>query len=243
MQDQLHKIELKAEERPQRFDVINGLIKSMGYKRYLEIGVQNGECFKRIECEYKVGVDPSEYSKATIFQTSNQFFNDNIEMFDIIFLDGLHEKEQVLMDIQNSLKFLKANGTVVLHDCNPESVEAQTVPRMNKVWNGDVWKAWVTLRRREPFLDMCVLNMDHGIGLLKPGKQNLIDYTEESERALHTKVDYFDLNDDATEKGWEEFNKECYEALDRNRKEWLNLTTEITLKYDTYESGSSNIDH
>ncbi len=238
MQDQLHKIELKAEERPQRFDVINALIKAMGYKRYLEIGVQNGECFKRVECEYKVGVDPSEYSKATIFKTSDEFFADNIEMFDIVFLDGLHEKEQVLKDINNSLQVLKANGTIVLHDCNPMSVEAQTVPRMSKVWNGDVWKAWLVYRINQQHLDMCVLDMDHGIGLMIRGSQKALSYTKEIENILSTKEDYLQENSGATELDWEQFNKECYAALDRNRKEWLNLTTEITLKYDNYGNGN-----
>ena len=39
-------------------------------------------------------------------------------LFDIIFVDGLHEKQQVKKDILNSIKFLKDGGTIICHDVN-----------------------------------------------------------------------------------------------------------------------------
>ena len=41
--------------------------------------------------------------------------------FDLIFIDGLHLANQVQKDIENSLKFIKDEGFIVLHDCNPPS--------------------------------------------------------------------------------------------------------------------------
>ena len=42
----------------------------------------------------------------TIKKTSDEFFESNKKNFDIIFIDGLHEYDQVKRDIKNSIKFL-----------------------------------------------------------------------------------------------------------------------------------------
>ena len=52
--------------------------------------------------------------------TSDDFFRDNKEKFDLIFIDGLHETNQVDRDIENSLKFINKGGTILLHDCLPK---------------------------------------------------------------------------------------------------------------------------
>lgn len=187
-----------------RHQVINALIQANEYKSYLEVGVQNGICFNEVICERKVGVDPAPFSKATVFQTSDDFFAENKEQFDIIFLDGLHTAEQVYKDILNAIMALAPRGTIVVHDCNPLSEEAQKVPRMQAVWNGDVWKTWVKLRTKRADLEMCVLDTDHGCGIIKRGAQELII-----------------INDELT-----------YENLNNNRAEWLNLVTSIDLRYD-----------
>lgn len=205
MEDKYIQVDL---HRPHmRFDVINALIEKMGYKSYLEIGVQNGVCFESVRCEKKVGVDPETFTKATVFKTSDQFFTDNIEIFDIIFLDGLHHADQVYKDIINSLEVLSPNGTIIVHDCNPIREEDQIVPRKYGKWNGDVWKAWVQLRTLRPDLDMHVLNIDEGCGIIKRGKQEVLVVTEEI----------------------------TYANLEKNREEWLNLTDIINLKYDEKE--------
>ena len=48
--------------------------------------------------------------------TSDKFFKDN-EKFDIIFIDGLHTFEQTIKDIDNSIKFLRDKGVILIHDC------------------------------------------------------------------------------------------------------------------------------
>ena len=88
--------------------------------------------------ERKVGVDP--YSGGNFRGTSDEFFSKNNEKFDCIFIDGLHEYEQVCRDISNSLKILNKNGIILLHDCLPSTINQQAVPRYKAVWNGDVWK-------------------------------------------------------------------------------------------------------
>lgn len=158
-----------------RMDLINYLIQKFGYTKYLEIGVQTGACFQSINCAYKVGVDPDTTSKATIHKTSDEFFAENKEQFDIVFIDGLHEAPQVLKDIENSLSVLSEGGIIVCHDMLPRSYEAQLVPRIQQIWNGNVWEAFVHLRSTRNDLAMCTIESDEGLGIIMEGVQTPID--------------------------------------------------------------------
>ena len=104
----------------------------------MEIGCDDNYSFSQIEVEKKIGVDP--YSGGNYKGTSDEFFLRNSECFDCIFIDGLHEYDQVYKDIINSLKFLNEGGIILLHDCLPPSIHQQAVPRYKRTWNGDVGK-------------------------------------------------------------------------------------------------------
>ena len=97
--------------------------------------------------------------------TSDKFFLNNKNFFDIIFLDGLHTYEQTIKDIVNSLKFLNNNGVILVHDCLPKKIWNQIVPRMYGHWNGDVWKAIVHSRTLD-YADTYTCKADHGIGII-----------------------------------------------------------------------------
>ena len=60
-----------------RWDIINELIKQNGYSRYLEIGYGDGQTFKNVDCNYKIGVDPNPHSKCDHITTSDEFFSKN----------------------------------------------------------------------------------------------------------------------------------------------------------------------
>ncbi len=136
-------------------------------QRYLEIGCDSGIVLKASSCPHKVGVDPGR--GGTIRTTSDAFFAGNTDQFDLVFIDGLHEYEQVKRDIYNSLKVLSGNGAILLHDCLPLSYQAQTVPSIagHGDWNGDVWKAIAEVKQ-DPDVDLRVITVDHGVGLLLP---------------------------------------------------------------------------
>jgi predicted O-methyltransferase YrrM len=96
-----------------RNDIINSLIAIKKYKSYLEIGIGDGANYNQIICENKNNVDPcfdsldsQNISHVKNVMTSDEFFNKNTEMFDVIFVDGLHEYQQVYRDIKNSLNVL-----------------------------------------------------------------------------------------------------------------------------------------
>ena len=146
-----------------RFDIINKLINSKKFKSYLEIGCQSDVNFSKIKIENKVGVDPQ--SGGTLRMTSDEFFSQNKDTFDLIFIDGLHIHEQVLKDIDNSLNVLNENGVILLHDCLPAKIWHQTIPQTHSSWNGDVWKSIVQSRTRED-IDTYTIKADQGLGLI-----------------------------------------------------------------------------
>ena len=157
---------------PSRINLIQKIINEQNYKSYLEIGCDNDENFSRISIENKIGVDPLK--GGTLRMTSDEFFKINKDYFDIIFLDGLHTYEQTIKDIDNSLRFLKEKGVIIIHDCLPKKIWNQIVPRMYGHWNGDVWKAIVHVRTYD-YADTYTLKADHGLGIIfKRKNKNLL---------------------------------------------------------------------
>lgn len=158
-----------------RIELINALIAKNGYKNYLEIGVRDGECFNAIKCEFKVGVDPDNNSKATVYVTSDYFFENNSEKFDIIFIDGLHHADQVEKDILNSLDCLAEGGTIVMHDCLPTSKRMQEIPELvGEESTGNTWMAYLKMRVTRNDLKMHVVDTDWGLGIISKGSQELV---------------------------------------------------------------------
>ena len=51
-----------------------------------------------------------------IKNTSDDFFSNNFQSFDLIFVDGDHSSEQVKKDINNSWKILNNGGYLILDD-------------------------------------------------------------------------------------------------------------------------------
>lgn len=129
--------------------------------------------FDKIFCDYKLSIDPDPNSDADFNGTSDQFFEQNKEKFDLIFIDGLHLCEQVFKDILNALSFLEINGTIICHDMLPIN-EKEQLREIQNVWTGDCWKAWAKCRSLFDNLEMFIIDTDHGIGVIKHGKQQLI---------------------------------------------------------------------
>ena len=163
-----------------RTDLINYLINKYKLNNYLEIGVRNPNSnFNKIKIENKTAVDPEPLIKQdNIFiGTSDAFFNQldsNIE-YDIIFIDGLHLEHQVDKDIQNSLKHIKKDGFILLHDCNPPTEFHQRdnyeVNGKFPSWNGTTWRSLAKLRMSREDLKINVVDTDWGVGIITINKE------------------------------------------------------------------------
>ena len=147
-----------------RWDLINQVIELKEFSSYLEIGCDDDHAFSQIKLKDKIGVDPN--SGGNFRGTSDEFFLKNKRKFDCIFIDGLHEYDQVNQDILNSLENLSKNGIILLHDCLPKSLNQQAVPRHQWIWNGDVWKCIVKFRCRDD-LDIVTCKIDQGISIIR----------------------------------------------------------------------------
>lgn len=160
------EIDYNFDNSKTRLDLIQYLINKNNYKSYLEIGCDTDQIFSKINIS-KIGVDP--VSGGNYRGTSDQFFEQNKAFFDCIFIDGLHEYNQVIKDIKNSLSFLNKDGCIILHDCLPKKISNQYVPRCRYKWNGDVWKAIVEMRTLEN-LNIYTLLIDQGVSVIKKEK-------------------------------------------------------------------------
>ena len=188
-----------------RHDIINSLIAKFNYETYLEIGTQKFVNFNNIQILNKICVEPFpcpsfDPKLYTFIGTSDEYFktiNKNT-LFDIVFIDGDHTKEQVLKDIENSLNHLSDNGTIVCHDCLP-STELMQSKQMDKgAWTGDVWKGIAKLRIERTDLDIKVINTDMGCGVIRRGSN--IPYVPNGE--------------------WENYN-----YFENNKNEMMNIIT------------------
>lgn len=184
------KLDFDWSKEPHRSEIINYIIQHKNYKNYCEIGVRDkSDNFDKIKILKKIGVDP--LSGGEIKLTSDDFFENNKIFFDVFFIDGLHIYEQVIRDINNSIKFLNEGGCVILHDCLPRDNKEQFVPRCKNVWTGDVWKAIVKYRTFQN-LDIYTLFADMGLSIIfKRNNQNKINIENKNFKDLKFKY-YFE---------------------------------------------------
>ncbi|MGD9798088.1 MAG: class I SAM-dependent methyltransferase [Acidimicrobiia bacterium] len=160
---------------------------------YLEIGLGTGETFRRVRARRKVGVDPRMPDRAMVGlarstpqrarrpgrshelvyrTTSDRFFRSHQARLrrhplDVVLVDGLHTHDQTRRDIENAVHALAPRGVVIAHDCNPQSADDAAPAPVALRWNGECWKAIVTLRATRPDLSVCVLDCDEGLGLVR----------------------------------------------------------------------------
>ncbi len=153
-----------------RTNIINSIAEVMRYQSYLEIGVYDSmNNFNRILVPHKVGVDPHPVRKFHGYMmTSNEFFAINKEKFDLIFVDGKHTYEQCKTDIEESLKILNDNGTIIVHDTYFLK-RCYEVP----IVHGKCWRVIAEMRQERPELWIGTIFDDDGCTIIRRGSQQL----------------------------------------------------------------------
>ena len=185
------KLDIKFDDI-KRWDLIQYLHSVYKFNSYLEIGCDDNQLFSRININEKIGVDP--VSGGNYRGKSDEFFLHNKKKFDLIFIDGLHVYHQVKKDILNSLKFLKKDGFILVHDCLPRSLSAQAVPRFRSIWNGDVWKAIVEFRTYQN-LEIFTCLADEGISIIQKKDNSQLLKIEKNFTELKFKDFYYNYNE------------------------------------------------
>jgi SAM-dependent methyltransferase len=164
-----------------RIALLNLLIAKKQDPVYLEIGCAANHLFDSVPARQKIGVDPA--SGGNVRATSDAFFSQNTQFFDVVFIDGLHTYEQARRDVMNCIRFLRPGGYIALHDLLPRSWQEHHVPRLNDVWTGDTWKVAFELARSEG-VDFKIVKIDHGVGVFRinHAQPTVSDMTNELKR-------------------------------------------------------------
>jgi len=145
---------------------ITKVMKLKNHCKYLEIGCDKNQTYDSIalNSDDKIGVDP--VAGGNTRTTSDKFFEENNNKFDVIFIDGLHEYFQCQKDIINSLSCLNSGGFILIHDMIPLDWRSEYVPRMQDTWNGDVWKTAYELSKSNN-LEFSIVEADNGVGIIR----------------------------------------------------------------------------
>ena len=139
--------------------------------------------------------------------TSDAFFANETNFLeqrgiDVALIDGLHTYQQVVRDVTNTLRYLRDDGVIVLHDCNPTrpsvafpAASYADFRARNRWWHtmrsGDVWKAIADLRSTRHDLRIAVLDCDYGLGITRTGvPDSVLTYSADQIAALN----YSDLS-------------------------------------------------
>lgn len=209
--------------RVNRIEAVESALEGRTNRVYLEIGVNQGMAFRCITADRKIAVDPvfklsarsrrlSEARARTTHYfetTSNAFFASESSLLeqlgiDVALVDGLHTYRQTLQDVENTLRFLRDDGVIFVHDCNPARAsigcpaasygDFLTQNRWRRLvgrvfflpWSGDVWKAIVYLRSVRDDLRVVVLDCDRGVGVIRRGSpQSRLSHSHAEIEALN----------------------------------------------------------
>jgi hypothetical protein len=168
----------------QRIKKINNFL---NINKYLEIGVHFGDTFNNLELPYKVAVDPYfqfdyknlENSSCKFYSTtSDDYFTNHSDqdIFDLIFLDGLHEFPQTLRDFNSAIKHSNKRTLIILDDVypndvfsslslitNPHNLRKRNNPENNDLsWHGDVFKTIFFIHDFFPTYTYCTIDWGYG---------------------------------------------------------------------------------
>lgn len=162
----------------ERTHIINLLTQKNQYQSYLEIGLDDPSSnYNLIITPNKESVDPYfpdtldkvrvAPPELTYHMTSDEMFAhmDKDKKYDIVFIDGLHERYQVYKDFINAFNHLNVGGAIVLHDMLPYGEEFAHFPRdTDGMWWGTSWQAVPELKAHYGF-NIDVVDTDCGVGV------------------------------------------------------------------------------
>lgn len=123
-------------------EIIEFFVRLIKPKNFLELGVQYGECTKKIinliPDEY-IGVDINKTKNIDYFINKNKNFNffnmstdeyfeklineNNKLKLDMVFIDACHTHESTYKDFLNVKDYINEDGFIFFHDCYPYSKE------------------------------------------------------------------------------------------------------------------------
>lgn len=146
---------------------------------YVEVGIQKGHCFKQIAPTVKkaIGIDIKlmfNQPGSILIEKPSLEAAENWEhgLIDLLFIDGDHEKNAVLADIDAFLPHVRPyTGLILLHDTYPGTKELAV--------NGycyNAWKAAREIHRNKKYSDIEIITLPGpyaGLSILRKADKHL----------------------------------------------------------------------
>lgn len=128
-------------------------------KSYLELGIGTGINFGCVRCNEKVSVDLRRDLNPTFAMSTDDFFRQNNQRFDIVYIDADHSFTQVIKDFKNTLEV--CNEYIFLHDLVPPGPELTSPAKC-----GNAYKLLYYLVKEEG-LTIYTIDMDCGLSFIQ----------------------------------------------------------------------------
>ncbi|MCJ9427914.1 class I SAM-dependent methyltransferase [Kordiimonas marina] len=183
----------------ERHEVVQAFLDFFEAPNYLEIGVFKGLTFREISAARKVAVDPvfefdyeaaaAEHANEIYHQVPSDEYFGSIrkpgDIFDVVYIDGLHTAEQTTRDLVNALLCTHERSIIIVDDVRPSSYAAslKSIPRWKKVrkasephssggWMGDVYRVVQFVETFVQGLSYSIVENNHGqlVAWRKPRK-------------------------------------------------------------------------
>ncbi len=149
-----------------KYDILTLFHQILNPEIYFEIGVDKGVSIRKA-LKKAIGVDPNPNIGGNVNQaeihrmTSDAFFKKGLlngRKPDLVFIDGLHQFDQVVRDFQNVEKTSKPDTVVILDDILPSHPDQTPRKLVPGAWTGDVWKIILILKQYRPDLTITMLD-------------------------------------------------------------------------------------
>ncbi len=169
-----------------KMDLINELAAIHGYRSYLEICTPTtGTIYPAVDRRrysishrlmYRYGDQWDEFDDGmTIdFRSSSPDSGEAVSAvraagfaYDVILVDPFHEYETSAQDLREACTLIKPNGTIVVHDCNPEEEALVTPHYQDGRWCGLTYKAYLDMVLDSAQLQSCTVDTDHGCAIIR----------------------------------------------------------------------------
>ena len=174
--------QLKKFKRQEFIPLIKFLIEMYQPNTYVEVGIQKGHCFKQIAPMMKtaIGIDIHVQfqmpGSILIENESLNIANDwKYGLIDLLFIDGDHNKESVLADVDAFLPHLRSGtGLMLLHDTYPGAEYL-----MADGYCYDAWEAAREIHSSQKYKNLEIVTL--------PGPYAGLSIIRKAEKHLHWK--------------------------------------------------------
>ena len=169
----------------EKYDIINGLAREFGFRRYLEICTPTtGRKYQFIDTalfdvsdrlmyrcsdDFTDGADitfrdPADTSLALMRHLDATLAAD--VRYDVILVDPYHGYRESMLDLCAAMCLLQPNGVLVVHDCNPTDAETVQPHFREGDWCGVTYQAFIDFVLGVGCAGYCTVDVDYGCGVV-----------------------------------------------------------------------------